>query len=456
MTGRPAPPHDATRVSRRSFLRTTGAAGAAWATFHIVPATVLGNSAGTPPSERITLGIIGVKKMGRGHVQTLLGRSDVQLVAVCDVDTEARTVARQTVNQHYAEQRRSGTYADCAAYNEYEQLLARPDIDAVLIATPNHWHAIMTIAACRAGKDVYCEKPLTLTIGEGRAVIAAAQWYGRIVQTGSQQRSSAEFRRACELVRSGLLGTVRRVHVEVGPCSRAEVLPTQPTPPGLDYDRWLGPAPWAPYHKLRCGSNFDDGWRRLRDYSGGKMTDWGAHHFDIVQWALAMDASGPLEIVPPPGPYDWSRLPRIIEGTGASEFDPTRGLTYHYPGGVEVIKDGRRGILFDGTEGRLEVDRGHLQTWPASLRNYRLRATDAQLPQSDNHHSDWLACLRTRRQPIATAEIGHRSATVCHLGNIALWLGRPLRWDPVRERIIGDEGASRWLERPRRAPYHAL
>ena len=217
----------------------------------------------------------------------------MQILAICDVDSAARDEQQKIVNDFYAAQRRDGDYAGCEAYNEYERVLERPDIDAAVVATPDHWHAIISIAACRAGKDVYCEKPLSLTIGEAKEMVQAVRRYGRVLQTGSQQRSSAEFRRACELVRSGLIGDVREVHVEVGPVSQHVCLPAEPVPPGLDYERWLGPAPWAPFNHTRIGSYYDDGWRRIRDYSGGKMTDWGAHHFDIVQWGLGMDESGP-------------------------------------------------------------------------------------------------------------------------------------------------------------------
>jgi predicted dehydrogenase len=418
-------------ISRRKFLKRVGFIAAAP---YFVPSTVLGNSTRRAPSDRINLGIIGLKKMGRVHVKNLLADGEVQILAVCDVDTEARLEAKQRVEEYYAAGQRDGRYTGCDAYNEYEKIMARDDIDAVVIAVPDHWHAIMAIAACRAGKDVYCEKPLSLTIREAREMVQAARRYGRVLQTGSQQRSSWEFRHACELVRNGYIGGLRS---------------------GFDYDRWLGPAPWAPYNKLRCGSYYDDGWRRIRDYSGGKMTDWGAHHFDIVQWGLGMDDSGPVEIIPPPPRpgASWENLPRIIEGPGASSLDPTWGLTYRYANGVELIKDGTNGVRFVGAEGEIEVKRGHLQTRPESLKSHKLSPNELHLYRSPGHQQDWLNCIRTRRRPICDVEIGCRSATVCHLGSIALWLNRRIRWDPVREAIIGDEAASRWLDRPKRAPY---
>ncbi|MBN2445796.1 MAG: gfo/Idh/MocA family oxidoreductase, partial [Phycisphaerae bacterium] len=296
---------------------------------------------------------------------------------------------------------------------------------------------------------------LSLTIREAQEMVGAARRYGTVFQTGSQQRSCPEFLQACELVRNGYIGEVKSAHVEVGPCSRPEELPEEPVPPGFDYDRWLGPAPWAPYNKRRCGSHYSDGWRRFRDYSGGKMTDWGAHHFDIVQWGLGMDDSGPVEIVPPPvqGRARWEDYPQIVDGSGATELDPTRGLIFRYANGIEAVKDGNYGIKFIGTDGWIEVSRGHLKTAPASLATHKIGPNGIRLHKSTNHHQNWFDCIRSRRRPAADVAIGARSATVCHLGNIALWLDRPIRWDPVKQEIVGDAEANRWLDRPKRAPY---
>jgi predicted dehydrogenase len=437
--------------TRRQLLRR---AGAVLAAPYVVPRTLLGDPQRAAPSERLAVGIIGVKKMGGEHVTTLLGFPDVQLVAVCDVDRRAREVAKQKIERHYAGVKRDGRYGGCADYNDYERLLERPDIDAVVIAVPDHWHAMIAIDACRAGKDVYCEKPLSLTIREAREMVLAARRYERVFQTGTQQRSDPKFRHACELVRNGYIGEPKTVHVECGPPSWHIELPELPVPEGFDYERWLGPAPWAPYHPLRCGSNYWDGWRRFRDYSGGKMTDWGAHHFDIAQWGLGMDESGPVEITPPPKRGDtvsYDKLP--LEGAGGTPRDPSWGLTFRYASGVQVVKDGTNGIRFEGTDGWVEVNRGFLKTFPASLATQPIGAGDVHLHRSDHHHQNWLDCIRTRRRPAADVAIGCRSVTVCHLGAIAMWLGRPIRWDPQREEIIGDEQAARWLDRPKRAPY---
>lgn len=437
------------RLSRRQVLRSA----AATAPFFIAPAA-LGRCGFRPPSERINLGLIGVRNMGGYHLSTLLGNSDVQIVAVCDVMAATRESARKKTNEHYAAKRDTSDFVGCEAYNEFEKVLERADVDAVVIATPDHWHAAIAIAACAAGKDVYCEKPLSLTVGEAGEMVRAARRYGRVFQTGSQQRSSGEFLQACEIIRNGLIGDVKRVHVEIGPTSQHVVLAEEPIPAGLDYDRWLGPAPLAPYNVTRCGQDFVSGWRRIRDYSGGKLTDWGAHHFDIVQWALGMDESGPIEFIPPPTPPTGRpKPPPIINGPGASPLEPSWGMTIRYAGGVEIIKDGLNGLRFEGTQGVVEVNRGFLRTEPASLKNHRFGPRDVRLYASRNHHQNWIECIRSRARPITDVAIGARSVTVCHLANIALWLDRMIRWDPVKEEIIGDPQAARWLDRPRRAPY---
>ena len=372
--------------------------------------------------------------MGSGHVQTLVNNSDFQIVAICDVKQWQRESARVHVEQAYAQQRGRAEYKGCDVYNEYERVLERPDIDAVLIAVPDHWHAIIAIAACQVGKDVYCEKPLSLTIREAWEMVRAARRYGRVFQTGSQQRSSDNFRLACELVRSGRIGTLQTVHVGIGEPSQTKCLPEQPIPEGLDWERWLGPTPWYPYNAERCSGSYSGGWRMIRDYSGGMMTDWGAHHFDIAQWGMGMDGSGPVEIVPP----DLS-----AEGT----------LTYKYASGVRMYHGGANGVLFTGTDGKIEVNRGYFRTWPEEIGREPIRPDDVHLYKSPGHHQDWVNCIRLRRRPICDVEIGASSATVCHLGNIAWWLGRRIRWDPQQREIVGDEAASQWLDRPKRAPW---
>ncbi len=423
-------------ISRRRFVR--GVSVAAVAAPMIVPGTVLGNPGQTAPSRRITVGFIGTGKMANDyHLSTLLKLDDVQALAVCDVDTTRRKHAQQRVDQEYAQ---AGRAAGCAAYNDFRQVLARQDIDAVVIAAPDHWHAIPIIEACKAGKDVYCEKPLTLTIHEAKTVIEAVRKHQRVLQTGSQQRSSVfgQFRLACELIRSGRIGKVKTVHVGVGGPSVWCDLGEEPMEPGLDWDRWLGQAPLRPYNSVlspRGVHNHFPQWRRYREYSGGGMTDMGAHHFDIAQWALDRDQSGPVEIIPPDDPK------------------ATTGVKYRYADGVQMIHGGPQGCTFEGTQGTLYIGRGVFKSNPPEIVAEPLGKNDVHLFRSPGHHRNWLDCIRSRRRPVADVEIGARSVTVCHLGNLAYWYRRRLRWDPAAWRFVGDAQANQWLDRPRRSPW---
>jgi predicted dehydrogenase len=343
------------------------------------------------------------------------------------------------VEEKYARRSPSGTYKGCDACNEFEAVLDRPDIDAVLIATPDHWHAPISVMAMRKGKDVYCQKPMTLTVAEGRIVSDIARQYGTIFQTGSQQRSEYSFRRACEIVRNGGIGKIREIYTRLGEFPPPQELSEQPVPEGFDYDRWLGPAPWAPFNASRVDGNYGGGWRCYWEYGNRKNGDWGAHHFDIIQWALGMDDSGPVEFIP--------------KGFKGEPYQ-----THVYANGVRVLREHstRNGhmIQFVGDRGEVLVSRQErLETTPESLKKQPPGQNDIRLYASTDHEGNWIECIKTRKQPICTAEIGHRSATVCHLSGIAERLGRPLKWDPSKEVIIGDPEASRWLDRPRRAPY---
>jgi predicted dehydrogenase len=330
---------------------------------------------------------------------------------------------------------------DCSAYRDFRELLARSDIDVVLIATGDRWHPLLSIAAARAGKDIYCEKPVSLTIEEAKVMREVIRRHRIVFQMGTQQRSSYQFRFACELVRNGYIGDVKEVVVAVGgPVSKQEkILPPQPVPDYLDYDFWLGPIPWRPYHP-----DFVAGWMGFRDCAGGEMTNWGAHHFDIAQWGLGMDSSGPVEIHPPDGKENFH-------------------LTYHYASGARMTRDPERmkretgqdnGILFVGEKGKVAVWRYALETWPPNLVRQRLGPNEIHLHACDNHHTDFLNSVRSRQEPGSNLEIGCRSITVCHLGNIAYELGRPIRWDPGREEFVNDPTASRLLARAMRPPWH--
>ncbi len=430
------------RISRRDFVR---AAAATAALPIILPPAATGDEKKAGPGERITLGFIGMGTQNRGHLRSFLGQKDVQVLAVCDVDTTRRDSAKQMVEERYAQDTKSGTYKGCGAYNDFRELLARADIDAVVIATPDHWHAIPVLEACRAGKDIYCEKPLTLTIHEAKTLIDAVRKTNRVFQTGSQQRSSREFRVACELVRSGRIGKLEGVYVNVGGPSKPCDLPEEKPEPGLDWDRWLGPAPSRPYNSVlspRGVHRHFPNWRNYREYSGGMMTDWGAHHFDIAQWGLGMDESGPVEIIPPDDPK------------------AEKGLRYRYANGVTVTHADQyapgkrvRGVAFVGSDGKVFVDRGYLASDPADIIKQPLGDKDVHLPQSPGHQRDWLNCIRSRQRPLCDVEIGARSVTVCHLGNLAYWNHRKLRWDPKEWRFLDDAEANTWLDRPRRDPW---
>ena len=429
-------------INRRDFL---GSAAAAASLPLILSRSALGEDK-KPASERLGLGFIGMGTMARGHLGFHLGQPDVQVLAVCDVDTTRREAAKKTVETKYGEQMKSGQYKGCAAYTDFRELLARKDIDAVVIATPDHWHTIPAVEACRAGKDVYCEKPLTLTIREAKLLIDVVRKTDRVFQVGSQQRSDREFRTACEMVRSGRIGKLQAVYDNVGVSSRACDLPEDKMEPGLDWDRWLGPAPMRPYSKVLSPrgvhTNFPD-WRNYREYSGGMMTDWGAHHFDIAQWGLGMDESGPVEIIPPTDP------------------NASHGLKYIYANGVPMIhtdKDdrGKRvdGVLFVGTAGRIQVNRGKLSSDPAGIIKEPIGEKDVHLYKSPGHQSDWLECIKTRKRPICDVEVGARSVTVCHLGNIAYWTREKFKWDPKAWKFV-DASATveKWLDRDRRDPW---
>jgi len=369
-----------------------------------------------------------------------LHSGDTQIVAVCDVDSGRREGARKAVEAHYSARRPKGTYQGCAAYNDFRELIARDDIDAVVISTPDHWHILPAMAAVRSGKDVYVEKPFTLTIAEGRAISNAVRRYGRVCQVGSQQRSEWRFRFACELVRNGRIGKLRTIRTGLAKGRAIGPQKPMPVPKGFDYDLWLGPAPWEPYTKARCHYNF----RFIRDYSGGQVTNWGSHHNDIAQWGNGTELTGPLE----------------VEGCG--EY-PTDGLfnvvlTHHfecrYANGVKLVCSTKGGgVRFEGTEGWVYVNRGRIDAHPKSLLTSIIGPNEVRLYESRSHKRNFIDCIKTRAAPIASAEIGHRSATVCHLGNIAMLLGRKVQWDPERERFVNDPEADRMISRPMRAPW---
>jgi len=378
-----------------------------------------------------------------------LGRKDTQVVAVCDVDTSRRDNGRKQVEDHYAKQT-GFDYKGCKTYNDFRELLARTDIDAVVIATPDHWHALIAIAAARANKDIYCEKPLCQSIHEARAMVSAVRKNDRIFQTGSMQRSSKEFRTGCELVRNGRIGKLQRIEVGVGGPGKPCDLPTETDEPGLDWNFWLGPAPLRGYHSElspRGVHKHFPNWRNYREYGGGMVTDWGAHHFDIAQWGMGMDESGPAEILP------------------AKEPNANHGVRLVYANGVEVLHKNAGGVWFYGTEGRVFVDRGKFEFWLGDQQKAKATAdcdaiakeylSDAKtrLYVSTDHKADFLAAVRSRQKPICDVEVGARTVSVCHLVNLAYYHGEKMKWDPKREQFEGGTGNKAWLDVPHRDPW---
>jgi predicted dehydrogenase len=417
-------------LKRRSFLKK-GAALCVTASVApmILRAETLGLNGRVGPNSRINLAYVGIGMQIGAHFG-IASRQDVQPLWVCDVKPEARAYG-------LAEMKKRG--GECKATPYHEDIVNDPSVDAVVVCTPDHWHAAISIAAMRAGQDVYVEKPMTLTIEEGKAMVTACERYGRILQVGSMQRSNSAFRKAAELVRNGYIGEVKEVLVGLGGFPQPELRAEEPIPEGFDYDRWLGPAPYEPYSFNRVEGNYGGGWRCYWEYGSRKNGDWGAHHYDIVQWALGRDDSGPVAF-----------YPKGHEGT--------KYHSYEYGDGVKVIRDhgDRKGhaIRFVGTEGEVMVDRGgRIATTPSDLSGRPLKPSDVHLYVSRNQKENWLECIKSRATPICDVNIGHRTATICQLAGIAERLKRPIKWDPAAEQIVGDEYARRWQDRPRRAGY---
>ncbi len=417
-------------TSRRQFVRQ---AASGIAIPYLLGSTALAVSKKPSANDRVGIGYIGVGRRG----QQLMGLpKDAQIVAVADVNHDR-------ANQVAAKQ-------NCLAYYDYRELLDSKDVDAVVVATPDHWHALPSIHACQAGKDVYCEKPLTLTISEGRVMVDAARKYGRVVQTGSQQRSAPANEFACRLIREGHLG---RVHTIIGhnyPSPWECALPNQAAPAGIDWDFWCGPTEPRPFHSDIYTPRANPGWISFRPYSGGEMTGWGAHGLDLVQWALGMDESGPVEVWTEGNPFESPvyQVPESRDRGNSTCSHPQ--VCFRYDNGELLrLADGPAGgALFIGDRGKISVDRGKYTIDPPEL-------ADA-LEQSGggvSHLQNWIDCIKSRERPVADVEIGHRTATVCHLGNIARWVGRRLRWDPAKEEFANDAAANALLQRESRKQY---
>lgn len=429
------------KTSRRAFLK------AAAAMPMILPSSIW--AAQTKPNDRITVGFIGMGKQSRGLLDGFLSRG--QVVAVCDVDTTRRENALKRVNDYYTRFPEQGT-ADCKAYVDFEEIIARKDIDAVCIATPDHWHAIQNLAALRSGKDVYCEKPLTHDIQEAIDIMRDVDKYGRVHQTGSMQRSSAEFRVACELARNGIIGKITRIECSFGDPGRPCDLPEEPMEPGLDWNLWLGPGPMRPYSSVLSPRGMHDhfpDWRNYWEFGGGMVTDWGAHHLDIAQWALGMDDSGPVEILPP------------------EKANAKRGAKLIYANGTEVIHKDGFGVHMYGEKGEIRVNRGRF--WfilgDKTISKYTDREDGGSLESKlmmvereylkdarvrlykvkAGHIDDFFECMQTRKKPIANEQVGGRSAICCHLMNLAYRYHQAIKWDPATCTFAGGTGNPEWI-----------
>ncbi|GMW01222.1 MAG: dehydrogenase [Candidatus Hydrogenedentota bacterium] len=432
-------------LKRRAFLKRTATATATAMGFpYIIPGSALGLNGATAPSERFTMGCIGVGSQGSGNMKGFLNFKDLQIIAVCDVDGKRRDEAKNIVNQAYSTD-------GCATHEDFRELLDRGDLDCVSIAVPDHWHAIPAIAAAKKGLDIYAEKPLALTIPQGRAMVDAVHRYGIVWQTGSWQRSKANFHRGCELVRNGRIGKVHTVKVGLPTGHAIDPQPAMPIPEGFNYDFWLGPAPEAPYTEKRCHWNF----RWILDYSGGQLTDWAAHHCDIANWGMGTELTGPV----------------TVEGKGEFPRDGLYNTAINYmleckyaPGASPVAPDGftmlvsnsfPMGTRFEGDKGWVFVDRGDtLQADPAGILNEVIGENEVKLVKSDNHAQNFIDCMRSREQTVTPIAPAHFAISIAHLGNIAMKLGRKVNWDAGTEQFVNDAQATRLLDRAMRGPWH--
>lgn len=435
--------------TRRVFIRTAaaGSAGSAILMPLVVPSSFFVKNA---PSNRIRIGAIGTGRISReADMPGVLKYRDADITAVCDVDSKRMEEARLFVETYYREHRNIRSYKGLKKYDDYRDLLADKEIDAVLISTPDHWHALPAIAAARAGKDIYLQKPASLTIAEGRALSDAVHQTNVILQIGSQQRSHSAFRRACELVRNGRIGEIKTVYVGLPGDPAGEDEPEMPVPPNLNYDMWLGSTPWAPYTEKRVHPQQDysrPGWLRIETYGAGMITGWGSHHIDTAHWGMNTEYTGPVEV------EGWAQFPQKGLWNVHGDFR-TEAL---YANGVKMIVGGesKLGIRFEGTEGELFVTRWEIMdARPSSILYSMIGPNETHLYNSDDHYGNWLDCIRTREQPVAPVEIGHRSCSACLIHQVAMHLKRRLYWDPVNERFRNDDEANTWLSRPMRSPW---
>lgn len=433
-------------ISRRGFMH--GATAVVLGGPYLITSAIRAANGGVAPNDMIGIGCIGMGGRGTAVMRGLLnaGLEDTRIIAICDVKEQQRQEGKETVEKLYSQKLKKATYKGCDVHKDFRELLARKDIDAVVVATPDHWHVPIAIAAAKAGKDVYVEKPLGLSVEQGRALCHAVKENQRVFQFGTQQRSDARFRQACELVRNGKIGKLQTIKVGSPFSGQAKLDPEMQVPAGLDYDMWLGPAKKVAYTEKRCVTPY---WYFISDYALGFIAGWGIHHVDIAQWGNNTDLTGPIE----------------YEGKG--EFPPKGELCDTamawsvdclYANGVKMIyadeKKIRHGITFEGAEGSVFVDREKIEAKPESLLKWTPGPNDVRLYKSDNHGRNFLDCIKSRKETICPVEVAQRSDTICQVSDIAIRLGRKMKWDPEKERFIGDSEADKMLSKPMREPWH--
>jgi hypothetical protein len=471
-------------MTRRSFLNRTLAAAGVLAIPELIPARAMGVDGAVAPSNRITVGLIGRGAMGSGHLHRIAYDAKFQLLAVCEVDQTRRDAGVKSANDIYASTQSDGTYKGCAGYNDYREILAREDIDAVVIATPDHWHSLQSIDAAKAGKDVYCEKPISVTMQEGRRVVEAVRRYGRVFQTGTQYRSIPAIRKVCQFIRDGRLGKLKAVFTNIhslanwvagerfkpyaaivnpGQCGKSYqpldfALPAEPVPDGLDWEMWVGPAPWRPYNRL-YHINPSPGvvpWSFDEAFGVTSSTWFLSHAADVIQWALGAENSGPVEIIPAGAEFPTLTC-RYASGTPlhfVEDWGQVKSLYHAVPDDARLA--GLFGGLFAGERGWVTTmsSGGRIEGAPESLfEEMGLVRTPEVNIGSNDHHANWLKSIHARTPPSADEEIGHRGAALGHLVNICCWVGKRLKWDPVRERFTNSDAANRLLSRATRAPW---
>jgi hypothetical protein len=455
-------------IPRRTFLRDAAAAAGAVVLPSLVPASVRGANGSVAPSERLNVGVIGLGAMGSGHLRVLLNRKETQVLAVCDADRARCERGVRTAHNTYAVGQKEGTYNGCTGYNDFRELLARDDIDAVVIATPDHWHSPISAEAARAGKDIYCEKPVSLTIDEGRRLVDAVCRYGRVFQTGTQYRSIPVIRQVCDFVRSGGLGALRGVFTlwmktpmpGIGPSlfPLDPELPAETPPDGLDWDLWVGPAPYRDYNPAyhRNPSPGVVPWVFCSAFGAGAVTAYHSHAADVIQYAICHEKGGPVEIIHPSSGRFPTLTCRYADGTLVHHLEhwgQAKSLYHAAPENTRL--EGLFGGLFVGERGWVTSmsASGPIEFGPPELAHDLNLSTRNVAIGSNTHYRNWLECLRSRSRPSADEEIGHRSATLGHLVNIAYELGRSLKWDPAREEFEADDAANRLRRRALRAPW---